>query len=658
MKLQLTVFATDLEAFSEDTPCSPFAVVAQAHGEPKKKPTVLGKSETLKNTRSPDFTKIFIIHDFQLGKAMHILVTIHDSNSANKSLGSAMFDVGAVLGTKGGVYGKQVKSGGCIMVHIEPTSGKGVLNLQLKGLGFVSNQEQIDPYFELQKKRTTNKGETVWDVVYRATPVTNSSSPLWPEISVDFGTLCGGDRNAQFRISVKDYDDREDCVIGNCQITVNQLLKAAPDESVKEQTERAIDIKLQKPRRKMGKLVVISASISDPDPEDYAVEEENSDQRALTENEDEEDIIIEATDNVEMLPDELGANVGFADYISGGCQLRVIVAIDYTASNGDPRKEDSLHHFKKNGMNAYEATIAKVCSILSEFDSDQKYPVWGFGAKKNGKLSQCFPVGEAEEVEGVDGILDAYKSAFQGGIAMSKPTDITAVIKAAGKKAQKSLEAAMTGSNQEYTILTIFTNGSVHSVEETIAAFADVMSEPLSIVVIGVGPSDFADMSFIKECQAKGNRVHFVDAKAHKDASVTEASLSVIPEQLTSYFQSKGIQPGIPIESDEIVIEPFSEENEVVAAVVVSGTGDIEVDTNATAPAENATKPKIPGALAAMGGKGQTMVINQAKRQFGRVGKQMQRNFNKLIDQKVNKIFGISSVTSAVPKKQSNRKKK
>jgi hypothetical protein len=27
-----------------------------------------------------------------------------------------------------------------------------------------------------------------------------------------------------------------------------------------------------------------------------------------------------------------GAN--FADYISGGCQLQVIVAIDYTSSNG------------------------------------------------------------------------------------------------------------------------------------------------------------------------------------------------------------------------------------------------------------------------------------------------------------------------------------
>jgi hypothetical protein len=106
---------------------------------------------------------------------------------------------------------------------------------------------------------------------------------------------------------------------------------------------------------------------------------------------------------------------------------------------GDPRKEESLHHFKKNGMNMYQTAISKICTILAEYDSDQKYPVWGFGAKRDGKLSQCFRVGEQEEVDGVDGILAAYKHAFKSGIAMSSPTNVTEVIKAAGKDARKCL---------------------------------------------------------------------------------------------------------------------------------------------------------------------------------------------------------------------------
>jgi hypothetical protein len=90
-------------------------------------------------------------------------------------------------------------------------------------------------------------------------------------------------------------------------------------------------------------------------------------------------------------------------------------------------------------MNEYETAISKICTILSEYDSDQKYPVWGFGAKKDGTLNNCFQCGLEEEVEGVEGILGAYKQAFKSGVAMSKPTDITQVIRAAGKESRKCL---------------------------------------------------------------------------------------------------------------------------------------------------------------------------------------------------------------------------
>jgi hypothetical protein len=112
MKLQLSIFAQGLKAAAEDGCNNPFAVVALVHPEPDAKPTVIGKTETLKNTNDPDFTKIFILDNFSLGKPMHIIVTIHDEKKGNESLGSAMFDVGAVMGTKGSILGKEVKSGG------------------------------------------------------------------------------------------------------------------------------------------------------------------------------------------------------------------------------------------------------------------------------------------------------------------------------------------------------------------------------------------------------------------------------------------------------------------------------------------------------------------------------------------------------------------
>uniref|UniRef100_A0A453NTV0 C2 domain-containing protein n=1 Tax=Aegilops tauschii subsp. strangulata TaxID=200361 RepID=A0A453NTV0_AEGTS len=45
----------------------------------------------------------------------------------------------------------------------------------------------------------------------------------------------------------------------------------------------------------------------------------------------------------------------FIDYISAGCQLNLMVAIDYTASNGNPRLPDSLHYIDPSGRpNAYQ----------------------------------------------------------------------------------------------------------------------------------------------------------------------------------------------------------------------------------------------------------------------------------------------------------------
>eukprot|EP00934_Nitzschia_sp_Nitz4_P006407 Nitzschia sp. Nitz4//scaffold178_size73299//10038//12047//NITZ4_005692-RA/size73299-processed-gene-0.23-mRNA-1//-1//CDS//3329539101//6397//frame0 len=623
MKLQLTVFAKDLKPSSDKASCSPFAIVAETHEEPDRKPTVLGRTETLKHTVDPDFTKIFVLSDFQLGKSMHILVTIRDENEGNENLGSALFDVGVVLGTKGGIYGKQLQSGGYIMVHVEPCSGKGTFNLELRGEDLVSKQSQVDPYLELQKKRETTSGESVWDVVYRSTPVENSTSPTWPEISVDFGTLCDGKKKSKFRISVKDYDESDDSLIGSCVVTAQQLMKAA-------QSGEAIMFKRPRPTRETGKMFVVAAAVDDsPEEEKEIVVEPDP----VEDGEDE--IIVEATDDIVILPDVPISRPTFADYVSGGCQLRVIVAIDYTASNGDPRKEQSLHHFSKEGMNTYESTMSRICNILSEYDSDKKFPVYGFGAKKNGELSQCFAVGDGGEVEGVDGVLKAYRQAFQTGLVMSKPTDVTEVIKMAGATARASLESAQQGENQEYTILTIFTNGGLHSVEETKAAIAETQNEPLSIVVIGVGSDSFTDMELVEQCQKEGSRVQFVDVKKHDESALSEVTLREIPEQLVAFFQSKDISPKAPIESDEIVIEPFNGENEVTADVTISDTGDIEVNTDAKPP-EQESKPSM---FATLSGKGQNMVMSQAKRQFGRVGKKMQRKINRLIDTNVNKMF-------------------
>jgi len=44
-------------------------------------------------------------------------------------------------------------------------------------------------------------------------------------------------------------------------------------------------------------------------------------------------------------------NVTFLDYVLGGCEINVHIAIDFTGSNGDPQNYNSLHYMGNNFRN-------------------------------------------------------------------------------------------------------------------------------------------------------------------------------------------------------------------------------------------------------------------------------------------------------------------
>ena len=147
----------------------------------------------------------------------------------------------------------------------------------------------------------------------------------------------------------------------------------------------------------------------------------------------------------------------FIDYLTGGCQISLAVAIDFTASNGDPRVPGTPHYFHTAGSkqwNDYEKAIFAVGSILAKYDSDNKFPVWGFGAKYNDKVRHCFQCGTDVEVEGVQGIMDAYRGVFRTPLRMSFPTKFNEVIRTAAGYAQH--EQVSLGMYIIFTIVLLF----------------------------------------------------------------------------------------------------------------------------------------------------------------------------------------------------------
>uniref|UniRef100_A0A7S2ZU96 C2 domain-containing protein n=3 Tax=Rhodosorus marinus TaxID=101924 RepID=A0A7S2ZU96_9RHOD len=192
--------------------------------------------------------------------------------------------------------------------------------------------------------------------------------------------------------------------------------------------------------------------------------------------------------------------VTFLDYVAGGHQIELSVAVDFTASNGNPALKTSLHHVSDGRKNDYERSIIAVGQLLANYDSDNQIPAYGFGAKlpdSPKSSNSCFNLnGSATDPNclGSDGVLQAYYSAL-GRAKLSGPTVFSEVIRtvAADARENERTEAL------SYSILLIITDGAISSsdLQATIHEIVQASALPMSIVIVGVGNADFSTMDVL-----------------------------------------------------------------------------------------------------------------------------------------------------------------
>jgi len=579
MQIEISLHASRLKnvagAFKGTS--DPFAVVTLIATTQDAKPKVLGKTEVIKNSLNPQWVKTFTL-DYQLGTPCKFAVNIFDEvrKGDNKPMGSAIFDVGELLGARGNTKAKKLKKGGTLFAMARKAQGSGLLRLQLKGTK-LKNVEGLfgksDPFFELSR-RVDAAGSLTWDNVYRSKIIKNNLNPEWDAAVVQLSTLCGGNLDLPILVSVFDHESSGKHVsMGQFETTVNGFQRAAS-------TGEAMHLKRK--GKDVGTITVLRADVSGV---------EDITQRMATTTVVAPSAPVEPA-YVPARPAVAHPSASFIDYVSGGCELNVIVAIDFTGSNGDPRKPGTLHYLH-SGRNDYERSIAAIVSILAKYDSDQQFPVLGFGAKYGGVVRHCFQCGAQEEVHGVQGVLDAYHQVFKSGLIMSGPTVFTEIIETAAARAQSSLDAAQRSGRQSYTILLILTDGSVSDVQAT-AACLDRVSDhaPLSVVIVGVGNADFGAMQFLDDSAKPGKRdiAQFVqfNKHCHNSVALTSETLHEVPDQLVSFFQSRNIAPlpAIHRTDSEIIVEAEDCEEEEIdltldigeEEIVVTGGGDGFVD--------------------------------------------------------------------------------
>ena len=242
----------------------------------------------------------------------------------------------------------------------------------------------------------------------------------------------------------------------------------------------------------------------------------------------------------------------FIDYLHSGLEFNLIIGIDFTGSNGTPKDSRSLHSLVLGKPNDYENAILACGNILAEYDSDQLFPVYGFGAKGNmkGDSMMCFHLNNqrSAKIHTIQGILDAYRKNVPK-LYFSGPTYFAPIVKKCISKIKEDNDST------QYYILLMLTDGAICDMQDTIDQLVKGSILPLSVIIVGIGNANFKNMDILdadddplksrEGVQAARDLVQFVPFNKYKDdpKKLAEEVLMEVPTQVLEYYEMNNILP-------------------------------------------------------------------------------------------------------------------
>lgn len=413
----------------------------------------VARTEVIFDDPNPSWVKFFqVMYIFETNQPLRFVVYDCDSENADLSkhdlVGYADTDVQTLVSNGSQSLRLELKHNtknnkrGTLVITSEQAAQCGSIisaSISVTGLRKMRTFSKNWPYVVLSKPSEAGKQLPI----YRSEVVPKTYGCTFKSIQIPVQTLCNGDLDMPITISIMDFvKNRPDVLVGSVQKSINQLMESQNTYIELTGTDK------KKKKVKAGEVKFSTVQL-----------------------------IRKPT---------------FCDYIRSGLQLNMITAIDFTASNRDPCDPRSLHYMRPDGMmNQYESCIYSVGSVICPYDSDQLFPVYGFGGKINGVVSHCFPLTfnpENPNVCQLQGILMAYKQSLTC-VQLSGPTLFAPVIRAATGVAISSFN-----ENHTYTILMILTDGVINDMRETIDAIVAATDAPLSIIIVGVGNANFDAM--------------------------------------------------------------------------------------------------------------------------------------------------------------------
>uniref|UniRef100_A0A3Q3SKT1 Copine IVa n=1 Tax=Mastacembelus armatus TaxID=205130 RepID=A0A3Q3SKT1_9TELE len=513
---------SDRDALSKPDPC--IVLNMQSHGQWME----VDRTEVIRSCVNPTYSKVFTL-DFYFEEVQRLRFELYDINSSHNGLKEADF-LGSVECTLAQIISQRKLSKA--LLRPGGTVGKAIITITAEEL--TGNDDYVELSFSARKlddKDFFSKSDPFLEIyrlnddatlqlVYRTETVMNNLNPVWKTFKVSLNSLCSGDHERKLQCTVWDWDSNgKHDYIGEFEATFKEMRGAIDGRQVQWPCINP-KYKVKKKNYKNSGIVILNQCKMH----------------------------------------------SFLDYIMGGCQIQFTVAIDFTASNGDPRNSCSLHYIHPYRPNEYLKALVAVGEICQDYDSDKMFPAFGFGARippdykytwlhsttATDTVNVCTYIFCLCDLSGIQGVVEAYQACLPK-LQLYGPTNIAPIIQ---KVAHTASQEVHTKEAMQYFILLILTDGVITDMADTREAIVQASHLPMSVIIVGIGNADFSDMQMLDGDDGilrspKGEPVlrdivQFVPFRNFKHASpaaLAKSVLAEVPNQVVDYYNSKGIKP-------------------------------------------------------------------------------------------------------------------
>lgn len=503
---------------------SGYAELGKPSALPRPQEHEVGRTEVVRETQYPSFTERFEV-DYKFEREQTFLIRVYDEDlgytqklSEHYYIGGYVFTLQELLGRPTHKISTQIdfeSEASIVLQGLEVETARKFLEIRIAAHGLTTSDSVMsknDPYFMVERYDYEDKA---WIPVWKSETVYSTHNPVWSTATLSLLALCGGDMEADIRVTFwESHTLHEDQYLGCADTTIDDLSYHVPNTGVMF----PIHIKRK-----------------------YFFGAGNK---------------LQKTGRMQILKSGLVERPSFLQYLKGGCEFNLIVAVDCEAGIDHKDETKAKQFVHGSWQNNYQAALEKIGVLMESYSRSHHFQMWGFNAQVGVEDEESIFIMN-KKVTGKRGLLKTYEKWLLGGNRFIDRQHEPRL----GPLITKVMYQAIKESERRhcYSLLCVLTSGKAADLKTMMDSINRAATDaPMSIVFIGCEDMGLDTLQHYFERNKIQRSISGVRlsrecasftsfAECDNDASnVIAEGFRELPEQMVQRFFAWGVNPKSP----------------------------------------------------------------------------------------------------------------